>query len=194
MSERNDFFKKFISKSDYQTQKAIRDVMLKHNAYETALPTSQRSNKTYLRNIHIQFFSKWYNIVQDCEYSETSFDDNIAELDACVEQIMDRKQEYQQQTEQELKDFDEMLNEIDEEIHRKQEEIDQLKQIKREEINKVKQLGIENGGVTADKKFSLDATRCIGCCGLAPVMTINEEVYGKITAKDVARILAKYND
>ena len=55
-----------------------------------------------------------------------------------------------------------------------------------------KQLGIESGGVTPDKRFSLDATRCIGCCGLAPVMTINEEVYGKITAKDVAGILAKY--
>ena len=56
-----------------------------------------------------------------------------------------------------------------------------------------KLLGIENGGVTPDKKFSLDATRCIGCCGLAPVLTINDEVYGKITAKDVAGILAKYN-
>ena len=54
-----------------------------------------------------------------------------------------------------------------------------------------KLLGIENGGVTPDKKFSLDATRCIGCCGLAPVLTINDEVYGKITAKDVAGILAK---
>ncbi len=57
----------------------------------------------------------------------------------------------------------------------------------------VKLLGIDNGGVTADKRFSLDATRCIGCCGLAPVMTINDEVYGKITAKDVAGILAGYN-
>ncbi len=56
-----------------------------------------------------------------------------------------------------------------------------------------KLLGIENGGVTPDKKFSLDATRCIGCCGLAPVFTINDEVYGKLTAKDVAGVLAKYN-
>lgn len=55
-----------------------------------------------------------------------------------------------------------------------------------------KQLNIAGGEVTPDKKFSLDATRCIGCCGLAPVMTINDEVYGKITAKDVAGILAKY--
>ena len=57
----------------------------------------------------------------------------------------------------------------------------------------VKLLGIDNGEVTGDKRFSLDATRCIGCCGLAPVMTINDEVYGKITAKDVAGIIAKYN-
>ena len=55
-----------------------------------------------------------------------------------------------------------------------------------------KQLNIANGEVTPDKRFSLDATRCIGCCGLAHVMTINNEVYGKITAKDVAGILAKY--
>ena len=59
------------------------------------------------------------------------------------------------------------------------------------ELTKV--LGIDNGGVTPDKRFSLDATRCIGCCGLAPVMTVNDEVYGKITAKDVAGIIAKYN-
>ena len=59
------------------------------------------------------------------------------------------------------------------------------------ELTKV--LGIDNGGVTPVKRFSLDATRCIGCCGLAPVMTVNDEVYGKITAKDVAGIIAKYN-
>lgn len=60
-----------------------------------------------------------------------------------------------------------------------------------DEISKV--LGIANGEVTPDKKFSLDATRCVGCCGLAPVMSVNGEVYGRITAKDVAGILAKYN-
>lgn len=59
-----------------------------------------------------------------------------------------------------------------------------------DELTKI--LGVENGGVTPDKRFSLDATRCIGCCGLAPVMTINDEVYGKITAKDVAGIIEKY--
>ena len=59
------------------------------------------------------------------------------------------------------------------------------------ELSKI--LGIESGGVTADKKFSLDATRCIGCCGLAPVMSINGEVYGNLTVKDVAGIIEKYN-
>ena len=53
-------------------------------------------------------------------------------------------------------------------------------------------LGIESGECTADRKFSLDATRCVGCCGLAPVMTINDDVYGKITPDDIAGILAKY--
>ena len=55
-----------------------------------------------------------------------------------------------------------------------------------------KLLGISNGEVTPDKMFSLDATRCIGCCGLAPVMSINGEVYGKLTVDDVAGIIEKY--
>ena len=57
----------------------------------------------------------------------------------------------------------------------------------------VKELGIESGEVTQDKKFSLDATRCVGCCGLAPVMCVNGEVFGRITAKDVKGILNKFN-
>lgn len=56
----------------------------------------------------------------------------------------------------------------------------------------VRILGIDNGGCTADGKFSLVATRCIGCCGLAPVMTINDDVYGNISSDDVSEILAKY--
>ncbi len=60
-------------------------------------------------------------------------------------------------------------------------------------LEKIKEiLGIEVGECTPDGKFSLDATRCIGACGLAPVMSINDEVYGKITADDVADILSKY--
>ena len=54
-----------------------------------------------------------------------------------------------------------------------------------------KLLGVESG-ITEDLIYSLDATRCIGCCGLAPVMTINGDVYGKITKDQVAGILAKY--
>ncbi len=57
-----------------------------------------------------------------------------------------------------------------------------------------KLLGVSAGEVTPDGKFSIDATRCIGCCGLAPVMTVNDDVYGKITADGVSAILAKYKD
>ena len=53
-------------------------------------------------------------------------------------------------------------------------------------------LGIGAGECTADGKFSLEACRCIGACGLAPVFTINGEVYGKVTADDIPGILAKY--
>ena len=56
-----------------------------------------------------------------------------------------------------------------------------------------KQLGIESG-ITSDLLYSLDATRCIGCCGLAPVMTINDDVYGKLTKDQIAGILAKYKE
>lgn len=53
-------------------------------------------------------------------------------------------------------------------------------------------LGIESGECTVDRMFSLDATRCVGCCGMAPVMTINNDVYGKVKADDVERILDVY--
>jgi NADP-reducing hydrogenase subunit HndA len=60
--------------------------------------------------------------------------------------------------------------------------------------NKIKEiLDIDGGECTADGKFSLDACRCIGACGLAPVMTINGEVYGRLVPGDVAGILEKYN-
>ena len=55
-----------------------------------------------------------------------------------------------------------------------------------------KTLGITAGHVTPDGKFSLDACRCVGACGLAPVMMINGEVYGRLTPADVPGILAKY--
>lgn len=60
-------------------------------------------------------------------------------------------------------------------------------------IDKVKKaLNIEAGDTTEDGLFTLEATRCIGCCGLAPVMTVGEDVYGKIVPEDVADILKKY--
>ncbi|NLM50177.1 MAG: NAD(P)H-dependent oxidoreductase subunit E, partial [Clostridiaceae bacterium] len=55
-------------------------------------------------------------------------------------------------------------------------------------------LGIEVGECTPDGKFSIDATRCLGACGLAPVVTINDDVYGKLNAEDVEGILEKYKD
>ena len=53
-------------------------------------------------------------------------------------------------------------------------------------------LGIESGQCTPDGKFSLDACRCIGACGLAPVLTVNDDVYGRLTVDDIDQILAKY--
>ena len=54
-------------------------------------------------------------------------------------------------------------------------------------------LGISGDECTADRKFSLTASRCIGACGLAPVLTVNEDVYGRLTTDDVEGIVAKYN-
>lgn len=53
-------------------------------------------------------------------------------------------------------------------------------------------LGVEDGGCTEDGKFSLEACRCIGACGLAPVLTVNEDVYGKLSLEDLDGVLAKY--
>ena len=53
-------------------------------------------------------------------------------------------------------------------------------------------LGIGADECTADGKFSLTACRCIGACGLAPVLTVNEEVYGRLVKEDVDGILEKY--
>lgn len=54
-------------------------------------------------------------------------------------------------------------------------------------------LDISGGECTPDGKFSLDACRCVGACGLAPVMMINDEVYGRLTVDDLAGILEKYD-
>lgn len=55
-------------------------------------------------------------------------------------------------------------------------------------------LKIVPGQTSEDMRFTLDATRCIGCCGLAPVLTVNDDVYGKVVPEDIDKILAKYND
>ena len=59
-----------------------------------------------------------------------------------------------------------------------------------EEISK--QLNLPVGSTTSDGKYSLEATRCLGACGLAPVMTVNGEVYGSLKKSDVKTILEKY--
>lgn len=55
-----------------------------------------------------------------------------------------------------------------------------------------KQLGIDVGETTEDGKFSIDALRCVGACGLAPVVLVGEKVYGRVTVDDVKKIIAEY--
>ena len=57
-----------------------------------------------------------------------------------------------------------------------------------------KELDLPAGSTSRDGKYSLEATRCIGACGLAPVLTVNGDVYGRLTPDDVPGILAKYRD
>lgn len=60
-------------------------------------------------------------------------------------------------------------------------------------LDKLKEsLNIQVGDCTEDGKFSLDACRCIGACGLAPVLKINNDVYGRLVPDDIPGILAKY--
>lgn len=53
-------------------------------------------------------------------------------------------------------------------------------------------LDCQTGSISKDGRFSVDATRCVGACGLAPVMTINDDVYGRMTPGMVDEILDKY--
>ncbi len=57
-----------------------------------------------------------------------------------------------------------------------------------------KKLGIKGGETTSDGKFTLVDCRCIGACGLAPVLTVNDDVYGRLTVDDVDGIIAKYSE
>ncbi|MDP4088520.1 MAG: NADH-quinone oxidoreductase subunit NuoE [Bacillota bacterium] len=56
-----------------------------------------------------------------------------------------------------------------------------------------RELSVEVGKTTSDGKFTLEATRCLGACGLAPVMTVDDKVYGRVTLDDVRRILDEYS-
>ena len=55
-----------------------------------------------------------------------------------------------------------------------------------------KQLGIKAGETTADGRFTLETVACLGACGLAPVMQIDEDTHGRMTAEKVAKVLAEY--
>ena len=52
-----------------------------------------------------------------------------------------------------------------------------------------RQLGIKEGESTSNLEYSLETVACVGCCALSPVVTINDEVYGRLRLKDVAKIL-----
>ena len=56
------------------------------------------------------------------------------------------------------------------------------------------ELNVSFGKTTADGLFTLNPTRCLGACGLAPVMTINDDVYGRLTPDDIPGIIAKYRE
>ena len=61
-------------------------------------------------------------------------------------------------------------------------------------FDKLKQiLGVEDGGCTPDGKFSLTSCRCVGACGLAPVLLVNADVYGRLLPDDVKGIIEKYS-
>ncbi len=56
------------------------------------------------------------------------------------------------------------------------------------------QLGVKVGQTTEDGQFTLEGCRCLGCCGLAPVLMVNDKVYGRLTTKDVGPIIKEYKD
>ena len=54
------------------------------------------------------------------------------------------------------------------------------------------QLGIKSGETSTDGKFSIDALRCVGACGIAPVVLVGEKVYKKVEVKEVKKIIDEY--
>ncbi|MGI6321444.1 MAG: NADH-quinone oxidoreductase subunit NuoE [Bacteroidales bacterium] len=57
-----------------------------------------------------------------------------------------------------------------------------------------KQLGIKPGETSEDGQFSLSSLRCVGACGLAPVVMVGEKVYGRVSTEDVKKIIAEYKE
>jgi len=55
-----------------------------------------------------------------------------------------------------------------------------------------KDLGLESGGTTEDRRFSLETVRCIGCCGLSPVLAINEDIHRRVKPSQLKDILSSY--
>jgi NADH-quinone oxidoreductase subunit E len=57
-----------------------------------------------------------------------------------------------------------------------------------------RKLGVGLNTVTEDEQFSVEAVRCIGCCGLAPVLTVNGEVFGDVDTKEMVKIIEQYEE
>ena len=56
----------------------------------------------------------------------------------------------------------------------------------------IKELGVNPGQTTKDGLFTLEATRCLGCCGLAPVIMVNDQVFGRLKGSDIPGIIAQF--
>jgi len=54
------------------------------------------------------------------------------------------------------------------------------------------ELDCEVGGTTPDRRFTLEAVRCLGCCGIAPVVNVDKDTYGYVGAKEIRSILDRY--
>ncbi len=63
----------------------------------------------------------------------------------------------------------------------------------KEAVSRIRnQYNLKEGGVTEDRRFSLEAVRCLGACGLAPVMVVDQDTYGAVKADKVIEIIEKY--
>ena len=94
-----DFFDKFISAKNYKIQRAIYKVMTELKAYETPITpgSNTTSNYNYLRNVHMNFFSKYPNFVNQWDSSD-DLDGDIASLRRIVEDILEHKLALHQQS------------------------------------------------------------------------------------------------